>query len=54
MQIPWYMYLVGIIAALPVYILWAVGAYGIVRALVGWVVMPDTPKSTTPKVSLKG
>lgn len=54
MQIPWYLYVIGILVALPCYFLWAIGAYGIVKAVLAWVFMPETPPAATPKVTAKG
>lgn len=47
-------YVFGILVALPVYVLWAVGAYGIVRALISWMYMPDSPQPPKQKKATLG
>lgn len=54
MHAPWYVYLFGILVAIPVYILWAVGAAVLGKFFFSWMTMPDTPKPPSPKVAAKG
>jgi|GEM_PF-6120717 len=44
MQAPWYLYIVGLVVALPVFFLWGVGAYGVFRAVAAWLTMPEAPR----------
>ncbi len=55
MQAPWYVYLIGILVALPTYILWAVGAYVLLKALIAWIFMPDaTTRPPRKQISVRG
>ncbi|MGE5672535.1 MAG: hypothetical protein ACM3XM_01435 [Mycobacterium leprae] len=40
MSIPWYIYIISFLVALPIYILLAIGLYGVVRAVLAWVFAP--------------
>lgn len=53
-------YLMALIVALPVYILWGTGLYIVYRALADWVFMPQPGKMpgqrsvAPPKISARG
>lgn len=52
---PWYIYLITIIIALPVYILWAVGAWGLLRALLSWIFVSEpSPPAPANRISRGG
>lgn len=53
MQIPAWAYVVGIVCVLPLYFLWGVMAYGILRALFTWIAMPE-PAKPHPSTSANG
>lgn len=44
MQAPWYIYLIGLILALPCFFLWAIGGWGLVKLLFSWVVGGEPPQ----------
>lgn len=54
MHAPWYVYLFGILVALPVYALWVAGAAALGKFFLTWMTMPDAPKPPAPKVTVKG
>jgi hypothetical protein len=41
---PWYIYIIGIAVVLPCYALWALGGFGLVRAVLSWVTTEPTQK----------
>jgi hypothetical protein len=44
MAAPWYIYLIALLLALPVFALLAVFGYTLLRAVVAWVTEPDAPQ----------
>jgi hypothetical protein len=43
-QAPWYVYIFAIVVALPCYALWALGGYGVIRAILSWVTTEPAQK----------
>lgn len=41
---PWYIYIIAIVVALPCFALWALGGFGLVRAVISWVTTEPTQK----------
>lgn len=48
MGAPWYTYIIALVVGAPVFFLWIVGAYLAVKALMGWVSMPEMPVGPVP------
>lgn len=43
MDTPVWAYVVGILVAIPAYILWAVGAYMLIKVLLSWLFLDPSP-----------
>lgn len=59
MAAPLWVLFIGLIVALPIYALWAVGAYMVYRAVMNWIVAPDPgrmpmSRQQAPRATLKG
>lgn len=50
---PWYVYVIAVVVALPIFVLLAVAGLGLAKALLAWVFGPD-PASVQPTATTKG
>lgn len=53
MVAPWYVYVIALVSAAPIYALLAIGAYMLVRSIISWVLAPEAPASN-PAAAPKG
>lgn len=53
MSTPLYVYAIGILVAVPIFILWGVGAYLLVKAIIAWIMMDPAGTGQAPKANSK-
>lgn len=49
MSAPLYIYVIGILVAIPIFILWGVGAYLLIKAITAWIMMDPSGTGQAPK-----
>jgi hypothetical protein len=54
MHAPWYVYLIALTLALPIFILLAMGGWGLVKLLFSWVVGGEPPQRPKGQIGAQG
>jgi len=53
MSAPLYVYGIGILVAIPIFFLWGVGAYLLLKAIAAWVMMDPAGTGQAPRTNTK-